>query len=316
MSGMALDSRQTALVRLGEALRASGYRFVSPTPETHRRVNARPGSRAAKDLRDVFGWSRPFRPDVLPAPLWGLAAEAEILKPGVAGLWTSAVRYSTLACAGDDFLFVHSAYPTDGADAVFFGPDSYRFAALLRRGVGPAHRLVDVGCGTGVGGLVLRDRAAEIVLGDVSPRALELAAVNVALAGASETRVSLVRSDVLAQIDGPIDVVIANPPYIADARRRLYRDGGGVLGIDLAVRIADESLRRLGSGGRLVLYTGTPIVDGRNVLGERLQPSLVERAASWAWEELDPDVFGEELDTPAYGETERLAVVALTATVA
>jgi hypothetical protein len=37
-----LDAQQTALVELGLALRAAGYVFVTPTPETHRRVNGRP----------------------------------------------------------------------------------------------------------------------------------------------------------------------------------------------------------------------------------------------------------------------------------
>jgi methylase of polypeptide subunit release factors len=213
-------------------------------------------------------------------------------------------------------LLAHSAYPTDAAEAVFFGPDSYRFAALLERSIWRAKRLVDVGCGTGVGGLVLGARAEEIVLADVSEAALDLAAVNVALAGRDPSTVTVTRSDVLAEIEGDFDVVVANPPYLVDARRRLYRDGGGAFGLALAERIATESLARLASGGTLVLYTGTPIVDGQNILADSLRPLLRERAATFSWSELDPDVFGEELVHAPYQQADRLAVMALVATVA
>jgi release factor glutamine methyltransferase len=319
--GVALDPSRTALVRLGESLRALGYSFVTPTPETHRRVNSRPSNAEARTLRDIFGWSRPFRRLQVPAPIFDLCSQAQVLMPaGDDGeRWTSAVRYSTLAGPTGELMFVHSAFPTDDGDAVFFGPDSYRFATLLARTIRSARRLVDVGCGTGVGGLVLAGRAGEVVLADVNPRALALAAVNVELAGSAgvdHRAVTLVVSDVLAAVEGDYDLVIANPPYLADGPGRLYRDGGGTLGVDLAVRIVDESLRGLAPGGQLLLYTGTPIADGHSILAQRLQPVLRERAASWAWQELDPDVFGEELDRGPYGQTERLAVVALTAAVA
>jgi hypothetical protein len=152
----------------------------------------------------------------------------------------------------------------------------------------------------------------------VNAEALRLVAVNVALAraaGATAPAISVVASDVLDGVDGDIDAVIANPPYLVDDSHRLYRDGGGPWGTALALRIADEALGRMGPGGRLVLYTGTPIVEGRNVLADTLETILRRRAASWQWQELDPDVFGEELERRPYRNVERLAVVGLTATV-
>jgi len=333
-----LGEPQSALVELGLALLAAGYRFVTPTPDSHRRVLERPheatdpvapgrdDARAAtRLLRDAFGWSRPFPLARLPAPVraWGEAADIFRSQPDAA-LVKSRVRFSTLEETAGVHLFVHSAYPTTDADAVFFGPDSYRFAAALRRTVKPARRLIDVGCGTGVGGLVLADRVTEVVLTDVNPRALELAAVNGALAARTGQcavgQVALCQSDVLASVEGEVDVVISNPPYLIGPEGqggRLYRDGGGQLGIDLAARIVTESLARLsGRGGQLVLYTGVPIVEGRNVLQDRLDPSLRAARARWTWEELDPDVFGEELSRPCYHGTERLAAVLLTAQLA
>lgn len=323
---MTLDQRQAALVALGGTLRDADYRFITPTPETHRRVNHRPDRRRAHNLRDVFGWSLPFRAELLPKDVLTLCQAAGVLKAGPeSGDLISQVRFSTLSSATGEYIFVHSAYPTTGANAVFFGPDSYRFAALVSRAVWKGRRLVDVGCGTGVGGLILAPRVDQVVLADVSAAALELAAVNAALAGLAPPVVTLCESDVLAQVDGDIDVVVSNPPYLvgpveteSSQPGRIYRDGGGPLGIDLAARIATSALSRLAAsgGGQLVLYTGVPIVEGRNVLQDRLEPDLLRTARTWTWEELDPDVFGEELERPAYRDAERIAVVALDASVA
>ena len=264
----ALDDAQLALVGLGRALRAESYRFVTPTPRTHALVNARPENLEARSLRDIFGWSRPFAPTLLPEALRRLGQAAKVLEPAGDGRWRSSVRFSTLpSFAGDgDLLFVHSAFPTDAHDSVFFGPDSYRFAAFLGRAIWKAERLVDVGCGSGVGGIVLAPRARRVVLGDVNPRALAFAQVNRALAGLEPTAVEIQVSDVLANIDGPVDTVISNPPYLSDAEGRLYRDGGGALGLELSQRILVEAFERLSPGGVLGLYTGSPVVDGRNAI--------------------------------------------------
>jgi release factor glutamine methyltransferase len=323
--GPDLEAPRAALVDLGRALGAAGYEFVTPTPATHHRVNDRNGRGEARTLHDVFGWSRRFRPSVLPPAILRLCEAAEILTPiDDDGYLTSRVRFSTLNAATGTFMFVHTAFPTTERDSVFFGPDSYRFAALLGRTVRNARRLLDVGCGAGVGGLVLSPRADEVVLADINRPALEFAAINRALAGRDRATITLQQSDVLANVEGDFDVIVSNPPYLAgpdpasSQQTRLYRDGGGSLGIDLSVRIVTESLARLGAGhgGQLVLYTGAPVVDGRNVLQDRLAPLLLSEASAFSWEELDPDVFGEELERPAYRDTDRLSVVALIASVA
>ncbi|MBA3710172.1 MAG: class I SAM-dependent methyltransferase [Planctomycetes bacterium] len=301
-----VDEKESALCELGEALKADGYRFTTPTPETHRRVNARAGNERARNLRDVFGWSRPFPPDLVPAPMIALLEQAGQLDRGPAGL-RSRVRFSTL----DERLHVHSAYPTVEADAVFFGPDTYRFASFVGDHARDADCVVDIGCGSGAGGLSYAARAKRVILADISAKALSFARVNTVLAGVAHADV--VQSDVLAGIPDPIDVVIANPPYLVDPQARIYRDGGGALGIGLAVRIVRESLARLQPGGRLILYTGTPIIAGRDPFWEAILPAITAAGAAGTYREIDPDVFGEELESPAYADADRLAVVGLVA---
>ena len=291
------------LAILGRALRDEGYSFVTPTPETHRRVLAR-GPPDARDLRDVFGWSKPFAPGFLPWRLEALLDSAGALRRE-GKLLTSGVRFSSLG----PLLFAHSPYPTVEPDAVFFGPDTYRFAALLDDRVQRAGRVVDVGCGSGAGGLLLAPRALSVQLLDINEQALRYARANAELNGLP-ARVA--HSDVLAKAEGPIDLVIANPPYLADEKGRAYRDGGAQLGTALSARIAAEALERLQPGGRLILYTATPVVKGAHVLRPALEQQL--RGTRWDYRELDPDVFGEELERPAYAQVERIAVVALDAT--
>jgi SAM-dependent methyltransferase len=304
-----VDGPERALIELGRALRRAGYEFVTVTPETHRRVNARAerlGEGLARDLRGVFGWNRPFVAQTLPRELLALMRTADALATD-GDFFRSCVRFSTLRGC----LFAHSAYPTVAADAVFFGPDTYRFCALLRRWVESARCLVDVGCGTGAGGITLADRTAYRVLRDISQRALWFARVNSAL---NDVAVEVAQGDVLAGVSGPVDLVIANPPYMRDEARRLYRDGGGSYGEALAVRIVSEALERLAPGGKLVLYTGAAIVDGTDTFRRAVSPLLRGRGLQVVCEELDPDVFGDELERPSYAQVERIAAVGMCVT--
>src|SRR3954449_4042849 len=72
-----------ALLRLGQELKSTGYRFTTVTPATHARVNRRPANAVARSLRDVFGWSRPFRSGAVPAGLFELLRTAgAVERPG------------------------------------------------------------------------------------------------------------------------------------------------------------------------------------------------------------------------------------------
>jgi release factor glutamine methyltransferase len=177
-----------------------------------------------------------------------------------------------------------------------------------------AQRVVDVGCGSGVGGIVLAKRgvgSAPVVLADINPRALRFARANALLAGVAAEQV---QSDLLAGVSGEFDLVISNPPYLRDDQHRVYRDGGGQFGEQLAGRIVRQALARLSrmpNGGRLLLYTGAAIVDGRDTFMSSVRADLEHAGARYLYEELDPDVFCDELERPAYAGVERLAAVFL-----
>jgi SAM-dependent methyltransferase len=305
-----------ALLELGRSLSRLGYEFTTLTPGAQQIVNGRAGTAEARSLRDVFGWSRPFRQELLPVPLFELMAAAEVLeRASEPHLWRSTVRFSSV----DGSLFVHSAYPTTTRDAVFLGPDSVRFVNAMIRVAPSALRVADVGCGTGVGGIALARRglgASKLVLSDINERALSMATVNAALAGVTA---EVVQSDVLARIEGELDLVIANPPYLRDDDARWYRDGGGRYGEVLGARIVREALERLREnprGGTLLLYTGSAIVAGSDAFLAAIADDLRQPDTHYSYEELDPDVFSEELSKPAYADVERIAAVFLQAQIA
>lgn len=290
-----------ALHDLLVTLKARGYRFVTITPASHARVVARPDRREARSVEDVLGWSLPFAPETIDPEIFDLLRRADALD-SVAGGFRSRIRVSSLG----DNLFLHSAYPTEAEDAVFFGPDSYRFADLIAAELnGCTGTLVDIGTGSGVGAIVAAKRCPEarIFMTDINAEALRLAAINARAAGVAATGLF---GEGLSGIDGPIEVALANPPYIIDHNDRAYRDGGGMYGAQVSLDMAKMAVARLAPGGRLILYTGSAIVGGKDALRE----ALAGLGGTLRYCEIDPDVFGEELADPAYAEVDRIALVA------
>jgi methylase of polypeptide subunit release factors len=106
--------------------------------------------------------------------------------------------------------------------------------------------------------------------------------------------------------------VIANPPYIMDAKGRSYRDGGDLLGGQVALDWARQALASLTPGGTMLLYTGAAVVKGEAPLMHALDEVCQSAGVELVIEETDPDVFGEELEQPAYADVERIALFCVT----
>ena len=282
-------------------LDARGYAFVAPTPLTHARA-LNNGATGHDPLCDLFGWSVGVR-TIAPA-LRELMDRAGIALEAADGV-RSSVRVARL----DGHLFLHSAYPTDAADAVFLGPDSYRFARLLRaeladwRGGGT---LADIGTGSGIGAVIASRvaRPDRVIATDINPTALDLAAVS---AQHADCVVEFVLGDLP---DVAIDVAVANPPFLVDDGERAYRHGGALRGCSIALDMATAAMAQLTPGGRLILYTGSPIARGRDGFRSVLAEAAEAADCSLRYDEIDPDIFGEELDRPAYAGVDRIALVA------
>ena len=307
---MSFSDTERALLELARLLRSEGYAFTTVTPATHERVNRRAPNARATDVAGVFGWSRPFQPDILAPRVWELMQRAEIAVP-CGDAWKSSLRLSSL----QGRLFWHSAFPTLQADAVFFGPDTYRYADALRQHFAadprPLARAVDIGCGAGSGAIstALAHPAAQVVAVDINDAALRLTRVNAQLNEAANLQTC--NSDLLNDVEGEFDLMLANPPYLVDCDERAYRHGGGPLGAQLSLRIIETARQRLAPGGTLLLYTGVAMMNGRDPFREAAASIL--DGWRWSYRECDPDVFGEELESGVYASCDRIAAVVLTA---
>jgi release factor glutamine methyltransferase len=309
--GAEVESADRALLALGLHLKQQGYRFTTVSPATHAKVNAR-GRNGPPSLTAILGWNRPFAADEVAEIDLRRLAEAGILERVGTSL-RSTVRFSTLG----QQLFVHSSFPTEQPNAVFFGPDTYRFARFIGSNLGMRRyerlRILDVGAGSGAGGLHAAAAAhlrPVVTLSDINRRALQFCRINAAINSVPD--VAIVESDLFDGVEGSFDLIIANPPYLVDPLARTYRHGGGPLGSELSLRIAANGISRLAPGGRLLLYTGSAIVNGSDLFHAALSSEIEGRGARLTYEELDPDVFGEELEHHPYDRVDRLAVVGVT----
>jgi methylase of polypeptide subunit release factors len=302
------DESKGSLLQLLSRLKERDYKFVTPTPATHARVVARPDKQKAHTVEDVLGWSLPFGDKLLPPDIETCLVDAGMLVADPLGR-RSLVRVSWLA--GN--LYLHSSYPTNNEDAVFFGPDSYRFAALvteeLRRNPPTSNaRIVDIGTGAGVGAVTaaLLCPSAEVIMTDVNSDALRLARINAEAAG---VEIQTAETCGLEGVEGLFDIAIINPPYIIDEGERAYRDGGGMNGGALSVELTRTALEHLRPGGRVILYTGSAIIRSQDALRDALTTMARNADATIDYKEADPDVFGEELSRPQYREVDRIALI-------
>lgn len=133
-------------------------------------------------------------------------------------------------------------------------------------------RVVDVGTGSGAVAVAIAvgEPRAHVVATDISAAALEVAAENAAAHGVAD-RVELRVSDLLAAVDGPVDLVAANLPYLTDdavsqwagERTSLFFEPrqaviAGPDGLDLIRRCLGQLPGRLATGGAVLLECDPP----------------------------------------------------------
>ena len=159
-------------------------------------------------------------------------------------------------------------------------------------------RIADVGTGSGCVAIAVATHVPNgyVYAVDISSEALVIATENALRHGVFD-RIDVRRSDLLAEIDGPLDVVLGNLPYIPSATvETLERDvrdweprlalDGGADGLELHRRLLAELPGRLRIGGLCVLE----IADDRGQLAHELACSILPHSRV----DLLRDVFGRE----------------------
>jgi release factor glutamine methyltransferase len=135
-------------------------------------------------------------------------------------------------------------------------------------------RVADVGTGSGAIAVAVASACpnAEVWATDSNPFAVDLARRNVCLHGL-EDRIFVRRSDLLAGVPAPLDLVVANLPYLPAAAAAQYPDLAGEPpdavfapgdGLDPYRRLAEAARAWLASDGELLLQLHRrPLVTAR-----------------------------------------------------
>lgn len=128
-------------------------------------------------------------------------------------------------------------------------------------------RIADIGTGSGCVAVALAHDCGgcRVVASDVSAEALEVARAN-AIRHAVADRVTFVHTSYLDRVDGPFDVITANPPYVKDGDKpalalavrhepevALFGGAGGLRDIG---GVLDAAAAKLGPGGWLFMEFG------------------------------------------------------------
>lgn len=129
-------------------------------------------------------------------------------------------------------------------------------------------RILEIGTGSGAISVALASelKDAAIVATDISPGALKVAARNAVDNGVAD-RIDFVRGDLFAPLKGAFDVIVSNPPYIAEreyahlpADVKIFEPQGALLagpeGTEFHREIVKEGWRCLTPGGRLFMEIG------------------------------------------------------------
>jgi release factor glutamine methyltransferase len=147
-------------------------------------------------------------------------------------------------------------------------PETEELVELLQSSIQhPVSSIADVGTGSGVIALSLAEKfpEAKIVAIDLSDKALALARKNAEQLGLS-ARIQFAKSNLLLEVDGVFDLVIANLPYISTQDRHLLSREvlhdpeialfAGAKGDELICALIDQAPPHLRPGGWLALELG------------------------------------------------------------
>ncbi len=157
--------------------------------------------------------------------------------------------------------------------------------AIARAATHPTKSLVDVGTGSGCIAVVLARRLeqTDILATDVSAAALDVARRNALRHGVVD-RVKFHQGKLLEALDAPVDLVVANLPYVSDSEWTALDDAvkwyepvgalrGGPDGLDLIHRLLHQVRPLLRPNGAVFLEIGWRQGDAARQLARTLFPA-------------------------------------------
>jgi release factor glutamine methyltransferase len=176
----------------------------------------------------------------------------------------------------------------------------------------PFETIADVGTGCGAIAIALAVHLpqAEVYATDISAPALEIAALNCQRHSVAN-RVHLVQADLLGQVTKPIDLIVANLPYVSDpeiihlsAEVRLFEPplalAGGPDGLRQITRLLAQARDKLRRGGAILLEIG----QSQN----KAVVNLINRYFPGAAVKITPDLSGQDRVIFIGSEPQKVAI--------
>lgn len=329
------QAQQQLLAELVADLKSRNYHFIAISPASHALVNARADNQLAYNLEGIFGWGRYFAPQLLGEAWFLRLKEAGVIVPE-RDYWRSRVAVASM----DGCLLLHSAYPAEDDNAVRLGPDDYRFYSWVDHYLTlhkPAvRRAVDLGCGTGGISMVLATRMPQAQIWGVDGNPLALALASASAAGNGLQDLQWQQGGLQSSLQGEFDLIVANMVHLNHAHRPYAKLPVADTHLDSEVlnpasnptiasepnhevveettqvlAIVQQAIERLAVRGTLLLYARVLVRHGRDALRQGVENLLQGSSLVFEYEELDPDIDGDLLESLDFQQVDRIAAVIL-----
>src|SRR5438270_1854951 len=135
-------------------------------------------------------------------------------------------------------------------------PMSHLLGEAVLGEVHDGERVLDMGTGSGVNGILAATKGAHALAVDTNPRALEAAKANAARNGVGD-RVEVRHSDVFSEVDGTFDLIVFDPPFRWFRPRDLLESAMTDENYQALTRFFREARRHLSQRGRMLIFFGT-----------------------------------------------------------
>lgn len=235
---------------------------------------------------------------------------ALLVETGLAEEQGGSLRGLVRVVPHDDLLIASDRLDVEGADRVagVHRPSATLAHLTIRE---PVERALDVGTGNGIQALLLSRHARDVVATDINPRALAVAAFNLALNGVAN--VELRHGSLLEPVAGEtFACIVSNPPYVVSPDAEFTFRDSGLSGDRVSELLARGLPNLLEPGGFATLMASwaqagdDPAVRPREWLDgcscdawilHTTTDDPLSNAAAWTREAVDgPDELGAALD--------------------
>lgn len=137
-----------------------------------------------------------------------------------------------------------------------YAPNPLGLAAIVLDEVRDEDRVLDMGTGSGINGIVAASRSHNVLAVDVNPAAVACATDNARRNGVAD-RVTVLESDLFRNASGRFDLIIFDPPFRWFRPRDMFERGTADENYLTLSTFFDQASDHLQASGRILLSFGT-----------------------------------------------------------